>query len=87
MFCNQPLAGEYYFSRQEMVAGLNFSTDGKSPSFYCNGAASSNATIVLLVERDALKPKSDRGAGNDFTITFTPTGKSISINFRCAFFF
>lgn len=61
--------GEYFFSRQEMGAGFNFSSDGKFEFFYSYGAIDRNARGTFSVEGDILKLKSDKTAGNDFTIT------------------
>jgi hypothetical protein len=61
--------GKYYFSRQEMVAGFNFSANGKFEFFYSYGAVDRYATGTFSVEGDTLKLKSDKIAGNDFTIT------------------
>jgi hypothetical protein len=61
--------GEYYFSRQEMVAGFNFSADGKFEFFYSYGAVDRTASGTFSVEGDILKLKSDKTAGNDFTVT------------------
>ncbi len=60
--------GEYHFRRQEMVAAFNFSADGRFEFFYSYGAADRNATGTFTVEDDTLKLKSDKVAGNDFTI-------------------
>ncbi|MEP7111468.1 MAG: hypothetical protein ABI760_25965 [Ferruginibacter sp.] len=61
--------GEYYFRRQEMVAGFNFSANGKFQFFYSYGAVDRNATGSFFVEGDTLKLKSDKEAGEDFSIT------------------
>jgi hypothetical protein len=63
-----PLSGEYYFRRQEIVAGFNFSADGKSQFFYSYGAADRNATGTFSVRGDSVQLKSDKEAGKDFTI-------------------
>lgn len=60
--------GEYYFHRQEMVAGFNFSPDGKFQFYYSYGAVDRNATGTFSVEGDQLKLKSDKEASKDFTI-------------------
>jgi len=90
--------GEYYFSRQEMVAGFNFSADGKFQFFYAYGAVDRNATGTFSVEGDLLKLKSDKEAGKDFTIqdqSKQPKGYSIVFkdanqflikNILCVFF-
>jgi hypothetical protein len=67
--------GEYYFSRQEMVAAFNFSADGKFEFFYSYGAVDRSASGTFSVEGDLLKLKSDKEAGKDFTIK-TQTKKS-----------
>ncbi len=51
-----------------MVAGFNFSADGKSQFFYLYGAVDRNATSTFLVHGDTLQLKSDKPAGKDFTI-------------------
>ena len=67
---SQPtVVGEYYFNRQEMVAGFRFSSDGKFEFFYSYGAVDRNASGTFKVEGDILKLKSDKIAGSDFTIT------------------
>ena len=63
-----PVLGEYYFRRQEMVAGFNFSADGKFQFFYSYGAVDRNAIGTFLVHGDTLQLKSDKLAGKDFTI-------------------
>ncbi len=63
-----PVLGEYYFHKQEMVAGFNFSADGKFQFFYSYGAVDRNATGTFLVHSDTLQLKSDKLAGKDFTI-------------------
>ena len=60
--------GEYYFRKQEMVAGFNFSADGKFQFFYSYGAVDRNATGTFSVHGDTLQLKSDKEAGKDFTI-------------------
>jgi hypothetical protein len=47
--------GEYYFSRQEMVAGFKFSPDGRFEFFYSYGAVDRNASGTFSVEGDILK--------------------------------
>lgn len=51
-----------------MVAGFNFSADGKFQFFYSYGALDRNATGTFFVEGDTLKIKSDKELGKDFTI-------------------
>lgn len=60
--------GEYYFNRQEMVAGFNFSGDGRFEFFYSYGAVDRTASGTFSVEGDILKLKSDKIAGHDFAI-------------------
>lgn len=90
--------GEYYFNRHEMVAGFNFSDDGKFRFFYSYGAIDRNASGTFSVEGDVLKLRSDKTAGHDFTITSqSKQGKGYSLKFehsnqyllkdiRCVFF-
>ena len=61
--------GEYYFRKQEMVAGFKFSADGKFQFFYSYGAVDRDATGTFLVDKDTIKLKSDKEAGKDFTVT------------------
>jgi hypothetical protein len=63
------ISGEYYFRRMEMVAGFNFSKDGKFEFFYSYGAVDRNATGSFSIEKDILKLKSSKEPGKDFTIT------------------
>jgi hypothetical protein len=69
IMCQSPVLGEYYFRKQEMVAGFNFSADGKFQFFYSYGAVDRAATGSFSVNGDTLKLKSDKEAGKDFTIT------------------
>lgn len=90
--------GEYYFRRQEMVAGFNFSVDGKFQFFYSYGAVDRNATGTFKIVGDTLKLKSDKVAGHDFTTTsqtsqgsgytiaFTHPNKYLLKNILCIFF-
>jgi len=74
--------GEYYFRRTEMVAGFNFSADGKFQFFYSYGAVDRSASGSFSVEGNILKLKSDKEAGKDFTITSqTKQAKGYSITF------
>ena len=74
--------GGYYFSRQEMVAGFNFSADGKFEFFYSYGAVDRNATGTFLVHGDTLQLKSDKPTGKDFTIkTQTKQAKGYTLVF------
>ena len=68
MMAQTTVQGEYYFRRQEMVAGFNFSTDGKFQFFYSYGTVDRSATGSFLVAGNVLKLKSDKEAGKDFTI-------------------
>ena len=75
------VVGEYYFRKMEMVAGLNFSEDGKFQFFYSYGAVDRNATGSFSVEKDTLKLRSDKEPGKDFTIinqSKQPGGYSIT---------
>jgi len=63
------IQGEYYFRRHEMVAGFNFSGDGKFEFFYSYGAVDRTATGTFSVEGDSLKLKSNKEGGKDFTTT------------------
>jgi len=63
------IQGEYYFRKMEMVAGFNFSADGKFQFFYSYGAVDRNAEGTFLVDGNTLKLKSNKEAGKDFTIT------------------
>ncbi|MBK6963085.1 MAG: hypothetical protein IPH20_03895 [Bacteroidales bacterium] len=65
----QTIEGEYFFSRQEMVAGFRFSSDGKFEFFYSYGAVDRNATGTFSVEGNMVKLKSDKSPGNDFVVT------------------
>jgi hypothetical protein len=90
--------GEYYFAKHEMVAGFNFSEDGKFQFFYSYGAIDRNASGTFSVEGDTLKLKSNKSAGQDFTITSqSKQGKGFLLKFehsnqyllkyiRCVFF-
>lgn len=60
--------GEYYFNRHEMVAGFDFSPDGKFQFFYSYGAVDRNASGTFTVEGNIIKLKSDKAAGQDFTV-------------------
>ena len=63
-----PIAGEYYFRKHEMVAGFNFSKDGKFQFFFSYGAVDRNATGTFTVEGDLVKLKSDKEPGKDFIV-------------------
>ncbi|MEO7765974.1 MAG: hypothetical protein ABIS01_01065, partial [Ferruginibacter sp.] len=80
--CQSAIHGEYYFRKQEMVAGFNFSADGKFQFFYSYGAVDRSATGTFAVKNDTLKLKSDKPPGNDFTISSqSKTGKGYTIKF------
>ena len=64
-----PVQGEYYFRKQEMVAGFNFSPDGKFQFFFSYGAVDRSATGTFIVTGDTLKLKSDKQPGEDFKLT------------------
>ena len=60
--------GKYYFQKQEMVAGINFTGDGRFEFFFSYGASDRSATGTYSVEGNTIKLKSDKTAGEDFTI-------------------
>ena len=68
MMAQSTFQGEFYFRRQEMVAGFKFSADGRFDFFYSYGASDRNATGTFTIEGDTLKLKSDKEVGNDFTV-------------------
>lgn len=70
------IKGEYYFRKMEMVAGFNFSDDGKFQFFYSYGAVDRTATGTFSVAGDTLKLRSDKQEGKDFTITSQNKGTS-----------
>jgi hypothetical protein len=90
--------GEYVFSRQEMVAAFNFSPDGKFEFFFSYGAVDRGASGTFMVDGTKLKLKSDKEAGNDFTIInqsktaagyvikFEDRNKYLLTDIRCTFF-
>ena len=90
--------GEYLFSRHEMVAGFNFSANGKFQFFYSYGAVDRTATGTFSITGDTLKLKSDKESGKDFTttaqsrqgkgytITFDHPNKYLLKGIRCIFF-
>ncbi len=90
--------GEYYFRKQEMVAGFNFSVDGRFQFFFSYGAVDRSATGTFSVAGDTIKLKSDKQAGKDFTVTdqvrastgytikFEHPNKYLLTNIRCSFF-
>lgn len=78
-----PVLGEYYFNRHEMVAGFNFTTDGKFQFYFSYGAVDRSATGTFSVEGNTLKLKSDKTAGNDFKITQqSKQGNGYSLRFE-----
>jgi hypothetical protein len=83
MMAQTTVQGEYYFRRQEMVAGFNFSADGKFQFFYSYGAVDRSATGSFLVEGNTLKLKSDKEAGKDFTILQqSKEGNGYTVHFK-----
>ncbi len=62
------VAGEYIFSRQEMVAGFKFTEDGKFDFFLSYGAVDRTASGTFKVEGKTIKLKSDKAAGKDFNV-------------------
>ena len=76
------IQGEYNFHRQEMVAGFNFSPEGKFNFFFSYGAFDRTATGTFLVKDDTIKLKSSKEAGKDFKISNqSKTGTGYSIKF------
>ena len=98
MMAQAPVQGEYYFSRHEMVAGFNFSSDGRFQFFYSYGAIDRSASGTYTLDGNTIKLKSDKAAGQDFTITqqlkkgkgytlvFEHPNKYLLENIRCIFF-
>lgn len=92
------IEGEYYFRKKEMVAGFNFSADGKFEFFFSYGAVDRSAAGTFIIEGDTLKLKSDKEPGKDFTvteqtsqgsgytITFDHPNKYLLDNIRCVFY-
>ncbi|CAN5593411.1 hypothetical protein BH11BAC2_BH11BAC2_15390 [soil metagenome] len=92
------IEGEFYFQRMEMVAGFNFTADGKFQFFYSYGAVDRNASGSYSIEGDLIKLKSDKEPGKDFTITqqskkghgytlvFEDPNKYFLSNIRCLFY-
>lgn len=93
-----PIAGEYIFHRQEMVAGFKFTADGKFDFFFSYGASDRTAKGTFTVEGKTIKLKSDKPAGEDFNVkSQSKSGNGYSIKFedadpvflnqiRCSFF-
>jgi hypothetical protein len=63
------LQGEYYFNRQELVAGFNFTKDGQFQFFYSYGAVDRNATGIYAVDGDQVILYSNKEPGKDFTVS------------------
>jgi hypothetical protein len=90
--------GNYLFRKQEMVAGFQFTADGKFAFFYSYGAVDRSARGSFSVAGDTLKLRSDKEAGKDFTvtaqskkpggykITFSDPNKALLAHIRCIFF-
>ena len=90
--------GEYMFNRQEMVAGFDFSADGKFKFFHSYGAVDRTATGTFTVKGDTLILKSNKEAGHDFTVkSQLKEGKGYTVkvedankyflaHIRCSFF-
>ena len=77
------ISGEYYFRRHELVAGFNFSPDGKFQFFYSYGAVDRNSKGSFLIEGDSLKLKAEKEPGKDFKITTQARqGKGYRIRFE-----
>ena len=75
--------GEYFFRRHEMVAGFNFSVDGKFQFFYSYGAVDRTASGTFLIEGDTLKLSSTKEPGKDFTIAKqTKAGTGYTVKFE-----
>jgi hypothetical protein len=82
-FAQSSLQGEYYFSRQELVAGFNFSKDGQFQFFYSYGAIDRHATGIYAVEGDKVMLYSNKEPGKDFTIVKqNKLGKGFKIKFE-----
>jgi hypothetical protein len=78
------LSGAYVFSRQEMVAGCEFSPDGRFEFFYSYGAVDRTATGTYAVQGNTLTLKSDKEAGHDFTVTTqSKAGAGYTLQFDC----
>lgn len=77
--------GEYMFNRQEMVAGIKFTKDGKFDFFYSYGASDRTAKGTFTVEGKTIKLKSNKPAGKDFDVKAqSRSGKGYSIQFEAA---
>ncbi|MEO6547240.1 MAG: hypothetical protein ABIN94_04550 [Ferruginibacter sp.] len=83
LFSQSAIQGEYHFSRQEMVAGFNFLPAGKFEFYYSYGAVDRTATGTFTVKGDAIKLKSDKASGKDFTIlSESVSGKGYTVKFE-----
>lgn len=92
------LEGGFSFRKTEMVAGFHFSAAGTFQFFFSYGAVDRSATGSFTVEGNAVKLKSDKEPGKDFTVTSQSkeaTGYTIEFshpntylceNIRCLFF-
>lgn len=90
--------GEYYFNKQEMVAGFKFSTEGKFVFFYSYGAVDRSATGTFSITNDTLHLISDKVPGKDFSvkaqskegtgyrIQFEDANSYLLKHIRCSFF-
>lgn len=77
------ILGEYVFSRQEMVAVFNFSSDNRFKFFLSYGAVDRIATGTFSVEGDILKLKSSKQPGKDFSVAEqSKSGTGYTIRFR-----
>jgi len=77
--------GDYIVSKQEMVAGFNFSTDKNFKFFFSYGAVDRTASGTYSISGDTLKLKSDKEPGKDFTVTYqSKTGKGYVLQFEDA---
>ncbi len=91
------IQGEYNFRKQEMVAGFDFSADGKFWFYYSYGAVDRHATGTYTILGDTLHLTSDKEAGKDFTVlnqskqgsgyslSFTHPNSYLVRNIRCIF--
>jgi hypothetical protein len=64
----QNFPGIYHFQRQELVASFYFPDQERFEFFYSYGAADRTATGTYTLDGTTVKLKSDKAAGNDFTI-------------------
>lgn len=78
-----PISGTYYFRKQELVAGFNFSADGKFEFFFSYGAVDRNAKGTFSVVGDTVKLNSEKKGGKDFTVAKqTKTGTGYMLQFQ-----